>query len=278
MLGASRLGSADESVSSRPEDDDAIRLHETQAGLFRDRYREYQDDPYRTAFGYGRKKIAEVVDGILPRVTTGRRVLDAGCGTGFLLRRLEAAGYRCVGIDMAQGMLRLCREGGAQSAVFFGDVGALPFASESFDLVVSIEVVRYLSDPASALQEFYRVLKGGGLCVVTAAPRFASHGYALFNWWSRRGRGGNGRGARQYFDTVGSLRRKLEAVGFRPVTVGARFLGPFRVLEKLWPGALGPMLRTWESIDGRVSDLPGIRQFANHLVGTGVKPGRPGHP
>jgi SAM-dependent methyltransferase len=253
--------------------DDAVRLHEEQAALFRDRYESYQRDPYQSAFTYGRKHVEAMIKAALRRLSPGARLCDAGCGTGFLMRELSGLGFRCAGIDMAWGMLLFTRETAPQSPVVYGDVRALPFATGSFDALVSVEVLRYLPDPDRALAEYRRLLAPGGVCVATVAPRFSTHGYALFNWLTTR-RQGNVGSARQYFETTRSIARRMRRAGFTDVSVRACFLGPFRVFEHVAPRLVPSALRRWETIDTRVSDLPGVRELANHFVAIGRVPDR----
>ena len=255
----------------RPNEHEVIRLHESQASLFGDRYRAQQNDPYHSAFNYGRKKLAEVIFSALGDQGAERLVLDAGCGTGFFLGAFEARRFRAIGIDLAWNMLARAREDGKRP-VIYGDVRALPFQAAAFDAVVSVEVVRYLHDAERAIEDYVRVLRPGGLCVVTAAPRFSTHGYAAFNRLNAALGLTSRIKARQYFETTSSLRRKMSAAGLIDVEVSARFLGPFIVAEKVAPSLIPRMLRYWESFDDRLSNRTGFRNLSNHLIAVGRKP------
>lgn len=256
---------------SNATDDDVIRLHEAQAPLFRERYRTQETDPYGTAFNYGRKKIRQAMLAALGSDGSGRMVLDAGCGTGFFARALEARNFRVTGIDLAWEMLGRARED-VDARVIFGDVRVLPFPDATFDAVVSVEVVRYLRDAERAIAEYRRVLRPGGICIVTAAPWFSSHGYALANRVNAALKLTRRIKARQYFETTRSLRHKMIYGGFEDVRVEARFLGPFVLLEKCFPRLVPDWLRRWERIDDRVADVHGLRNLSNHLVAFGRRP------
>ena len=95
-------------------------------------------------------------------------VLDAGCGTGGLLRRLRAdrPEWALAGLDFSPLACDLARERTGLT-VTEGSVTALPFAAESFDAVVSCDVVCQVEDPAAALREFHRVVRPGGVVVLT---------------------------------------------------------------------------------------------------------------
>lgn len=95
-------------------------------------------------------------------------VLDAGCGTGGLLRRLRAAqpAWTLTGLDLSPLACELARErtGGE---ILQGSIAALPFADATFAAVVSGDVVCQVADPAQAAKEFHRVLRPGGVVVLT---------------------------------------------------------------------------------------------------------------
>ncbi|OFW06404.1 MAG: hypothetical protein A3I61_19830 [Acidobacteria bacterium RIFCSPLOWO2_02_FULL_68_18] len=251
--------------------DDAIRLHEAQAPLFRERYRAQETDPYSSAFNYGRKKIGETIVAALGTDGRGRMVLDAGCGTGFFLRALEARNFRVTGIDLAWEMLSRARED-TGARIVFGDVAVLPFPPATFDAVVSVEVVRYLREPERAIVEYRRVLRPGGICVITAASWLSSHGYAFANRVNAALHVTSRIKARQSFETTWTLRNKMIRAGLEDVSVEARFLGPFVLVEKCFPRLTPRWLRRWEPLDDRVADAYGFRNLSNHLIAVGRKP------
>jgi len=104
--------------------------------------------------------------------------LDAGCGTGGLLRRLQAAqpGWELAGVDFSPLACTLARERAGRPVVE-GSVTALPFADGSFDAVVSCDVVCQVEEPAAALREFHRVLRPGGVAVLTMPAYRWMHSY-----------------------------------------------------------------------------------------------------
>lgn len=97
-------------------------------------------------------------------------VLDAGCGPGFFSILLSKAGCRAVGVDGSAGMLRHASQnavGEGVSPVFIkGDCHTLPFADNSFDLVVSRNVTHALRDHRKAYAEWFRVLRPGGKLLI----------------------------------------------------------------------------------------------------------------
>lgn len=109
-------------------------------------------------------------------LTPGMRVLEIGPGSGTytvaaarVVGRHDSVGRRgsVVALDIAPRILRLTAEAAARAGatniqLHQADVGALPFAPETFDAVVLISVIGELPDPHQALREFHRVLRPGG--------------------------------------------------------------------------------------------------------------------
>ena len=94
-------------------------------------------------------------------------VLDAGCGTGGLLRRLRGwwPQARLRGVEYSAFAVGLARERTA-CPIDEGSVLALPFADGSFDAITCIDVVYQFPEPALAYREFARCLRPGGVVVV----------------------------------------------------------------------------------------------------------------
>jgi len=113
---------------------------------------------------------AEVVASVLPDVR-GLDVIDLGCGTGRHAARLAAAGARVTAVDFSEGMLAEARARPGADAIRFvvHDLHApLPFADASFDAAVSGLVVEHLADLAAFFGQAHRVLRPGGVAVVSA--------------------------------------------------------------------------------------------------------------
>lgn len=99
----------------------------------------------------------------------GRRILDAGCGSGPLSAALRVKGAVVTGVDASAAMVELARRRlGADADVRVADLGApLPFADAEFDDVVASLVLHYLEDWALPLAELRRVLTPGGRLLVS---------------------------------------------------------------------------------------------------------------
>ena len=91
-----------------------------------------------------------------------RLLLDAGCGGGILAAHVK--GYAHVGVDLTQSALVVAAERGLVPVR--ADVGALPMASATADVVVAGELFEHVADLETAVAEVSRVLRPGGLVVV----------------------------------------------------------------------------------------------------------------
>ena len=93
------------------------------------------------------------------------RVLDAGCGTGGTLAALEGVG-EIWGCDISGEALEMCRLRGFDR-LKQSPIERLDFEDESFDVVVSCDVLEHVEDDDAGMREIARVLRPGGICVLT---------------------------------------------------------------------------------------------------------------
>ena len=96
-------------------------------------------------------------------------MLDAGCGTGVNFDVLASYG-KVIGLDQTEVAVRYAR---THSAVpmLLGDVTALPFASDSFDLITAFDLIEHIGDDHACVREFARVCRPGGVIIATV-PAF----------------------------------------------------------------------------------------------------------
>lgn len=113
-----------------------------------------------------RKRVAVVFDELLPEDLTGQSLLDAGCGTGWFSQRAVERGAEVTSMDLGEGLLAQVRKK-CRSTCVVGSVLDMPFADATFDVVISSEVIEHVPAPLDAVREMHRVLKPGGLLVLT---------------------------------------------------------------------------------------------------------------
>ncbi|MDE0112280.1 MAG: methyltransferase domain-containing protein [Albidovulum sp.] len=141
------------------------------------------------------------------------RILDLGCGDGFLTKQIEQAGARVVGIDTSENLLSAARERGL--FVCFMDAPNLEFREE-FDAVFSNAALHWMLDADGVLAGVARALKKGGRFV----GEFGGHGNvaailsALFGALKLNGFD-EGFDNPWFFPTVDEYAKKLELHGFR---------------------------------------------------------------
>ncbi len=144
------------------------------------------------------------------------RLLELGAGSGAFARVALRRGWQVDATEVSTSGLDVLRTSGAR--VFAGDLAQAAYLDEAFDCAVALEVLEHLEQPARTLAELRRVLRPGGLLLLTT-PSFAG--------LSRRGLGLRWRVIDPehlgYF-TVRTLRQALRAAGFAGVRVRSRGL------------------------------------------------------
>ena len=147
---------------------EAVAYHAQLAGGWEQRYR-------KRSFKARQAVLAECLQA---RDLEGSSWLDAGCGTGTLSRLLAERGCRVFGVDAAKEMVeaagQLAPDGDKSVQLKFEQVDTiarLPLVSNSCDGVLCSSVLEYVSDVDACLKEFARVLRPGGLLLVSVPNR-----------------------------------------------------------------------------------------------------------
>ncbi len=116
------------------------------------------------------------------------KVLDAGTGTGFMAAVMAMLGHDVTGVDLCSKMIERAK-GNAESAgltiqFMCTDAGELPFANETFDVMVCRNVLWALTNPKEVIAQWHRVLKPGGILMYFDG----NHYYYLYNDRDRKAR------------------------------------------------------------------------------------------
>jgi SAM-dependent methyltransferase len=96
----------------------------------------------------------------------GTRHLDAGCGAGMAAALSAAPGAAVSGLGASHAMVQIARERTPAGDFRQGDLGALPFDDDSFDLVTGFDAFQHAADATQALREAARVTRPGGSVVI----------------------------------------------------------------------------------------------------------------
>jgi len=98
----------------------------------------------------------------------GKKVLDIGSGTGRSVTRLKVTGASDVtALDISPEMLEILKEEHPTVETVIGNVEKLPFKDDSFDTITALFVIVHIGDLREMLDEVYRVLKPGGVFILS---------------------------------------------------------------------------------------------------------------
>jgi ubiquinone/menaquinone biosynthesis C-methylase UbiE len=105
------------------------------------------------------------------QLETGSSVLEVAPGPGYLAIELAKQGrFRVVGLDISKTFVEMAaanaRDMGVQVVFRLGNASAMPFDSDSFDLIVCRAAFKNFAEPSAALDEMHRVLKSGGKALI----------------------------------------------------------------------------------------------------------------
>jgi 2-polyprenyl-3-methyl-5-hydroxy-6-metoxy-1,4-benzoquinol methylase len=211
-----------------------------------------------------------------------RRVLEVGCGAGFVSVELARRGCDVVAVDSVQSMVEMTRRHadaagvGPRVITQVGDANALGFAPASFDVVVANGVLPWVADPAVTIAELARVAAPGGHVIVTTGNRaalilvldpFTTPLVGPAKRWVRRTaeRLGIGRGflapSLATYHYPWHVDRLLAAAGLAKVRSASLGFGPCTLFGRTYlPDSVGLVLNRW---------LAGLARRGTPLVRTG---------
>jgi predicted TPR repeat methyltransferase len=147
-------------------------LHQgtTDAGEVASRYDEWAQSYDADLASWSYQAPTVVAETVVTRHPAARSVLDVGCGTGLLGRALRSRGFagQILGLDISQASLEIAQQCGAYDSLDHADLQQrLAFEDDSVDAVGCVGVMTYLPEVEKAWREFARVVRPGGLVVVT---------------------------------------------------------------------------------------------------------------
>jgi SAM-dependent methyltransferase len=183
------------------------------------------------------KRIADWLKGLDLQPSAG--VLDAGCGTGGLLRRLscEAPGLEYFGLDNDALAVEIARTK-SRAAVHRGSVNSMPFDDRRFGAIISADVLCHAGvDERRAMGEFFR-------CLAPTASLILS--LPAYNWM-KSGHDDHVHNVRRY--TAGGLRKIAENAGFEVAGIG------------YWNSLFLPVLALYRLTVGRRRATSDVRSF-----------------
>lgn len=118
----------------------------------------------------------------LARPVPGAALLDAGCGTGHFSHRFAAAGLNVVGLDVDRAAQAYARSLNGPVQYGLADMSRLPFPDCVFDFAGAITSLCFVSEPASALAELWRVSSRGVLLGLLNRRKHGRGAYRGARW------------------------------------------------------------------------------------------------
>jgi 2-polyprenyl-3-methyl-5-hydroxy-6-metoxy-1,4-benzoquinol methylase len=220
------------------------------------------------------------------KIPKSGRILEIGCGAGFLTVELAKRGYIVNAVDVSEPMLRLAHANAQNASVIErvrlsrADVHALPFRVGSMDLVVALGLISWLASPRDAMCEVARVMKPGGYVLFSTPNRACLRQFLdpARNFQlaplkrkvlqlTRLGKSRPTVGPRPKSYQASEIDRLLLQVGLSKVVRTTIGFGPFTILyRKVVPEATGIGLHR---LLQRLADrgVPGVRSTGRfHLV------------
>jgi SAM-dependent methyltransferase len=131
---------------------------------------------YYNEGAYDNDRLRWTIEEFLSRGNIGS-VLEVGCGNGALLQLLKERGLEAVGVDASKSGIERCAATGVRASCLDVSTESLPFADDTFDLILSLETFEHLMNPYYALQEIRRVLKQDGRFVCSIPNPLTGHPY-----------------------------------------------------------------------------------------------------
>ena len=126
------------------------------------------------------KRVRVLFEQLLTEDLQGRELLDAGSGTGWFSKRAVERGAKVTSIDIGPQLLKKvgekCRTDRAAC-----DICQTALADESFDFIVSSEVIEHVPHPRRAIREINRLLRPGGILVLSTPNRIWHFAITLAN-------------------------------------------------------------------------------------------------
>jgi len=120
----------------------------------------------------------------------GEKILDIGCGNARDISYIVEQGAQVIGIDISEGMVTeakmdLEKLGYKNITLEVGDAMQLNYADSEFDKVLCSEVIEHIPDAEKALDEIWRILKPGGILVLSTPNPRSWYGFDRFVVWER---------------------------------------------------------------------------------------------
>lgn len=134
-----------------------------------DRWYTAFDDPVALLRAESKTKTPWILDKIKQHefFSPSTKILDVGCGGGFLSNELAKQGMQITGVDLSEESLKAAHRHDETKSVNYqvADAYHLPFENETFEVITAMDFLEHVDRPEDVIKEFSRVLKPGGIFI-----------------------------------------------------------------------------------------------------------------
>ena len=167
------------------------------------------------------KRVDVIFNELLTENIEGKKILDAGCGTGWFSKAAVERKAIVTSMDLGENLLaQVAMKCNSQRVV--GSILEMPFADNTFDIVISSEVIEHTPVPFDGVREMYRVLKPGGILILTTPNKL----WYFSVWLANKLRWRPYHGLENWTGWI-EMRKNLDTIGFKKEKMVGIHLLPF---------------------------------------------------
>lgn len=129
------------------------------------------------------KRLSIIFEKLLSRKDLkGKKFLEVGCGLGYFSNSANKLGAKVTGVDIGPSLVKINKKLTPKGQFRVASASNLPFKDRSFDVLLSTEVIEHVDNQQKALKEMIRVLKKGGILVITTPNRIFKPAFDLLSF------------------------------------------------------------------------------------------------
>lgn len=152
--------------------------------IFYDRISSFYDE-FFVSHAVHADTMCDIIKSVFVHRTDTVTVLDLGCGTGLVSRKLAANRYDVVGVDISCQSLQMLPRDNPHMTGIQSEASVLPFKNARLDAVVCLGAWRHFGDPHKVVDEISTILKKNGICIIGYFPPAAAGLVSVNRPWLR---------------------------------------------------------------------------------------------
>jgi len=150
----------------------------------------HHDRINRTIANHQLQKRTEEIINSIKKYTNAQKIdsiLDIGTADGLMLSDIKKkfSWINCVGIESSKELINYCKDPNIK--IIEGNAYLLPFENNLFDIIIAAAIIEHLKEPKKMLDESWRVLKNGGLLIITTPDPFFNKIAELIGFFDKGG-------------------------------------------------------------------------------------------